>query len=153
MSSRLLMVMSILILAAVLSGCIVPPERPLPPPPGQRIAARKIPPPGASQKDKWLVEIKKMGAEPLTIDRAWFDAFPDRKMPYELADNLIYREKMNDIWAKGLNWRYLLDAKWAKELTAFLETQSLEWMNEDREGLKKWREDQSPPWPGPVKPQ
>jgi hypothetical protein len=145
----------LLLLAGVsilFTGCIAPPEKPAAPAPGERLAARKIPKRGVSPKDAWRKEILKMGAEPLDIDEEWFRAFPGGRTPHEIAGHWYHDHLMSDLWVKGLVARHNVLAKWQKEMTAWLEENSFDFLDEDKDELKKWKEDQSPPWPGPTNP-
>ncbi|TET32096.1 MAG: hypothetical protein E3J72_20410 [Planctomycetota bacterium] len=144
----------IIILAAAFlaSGCIVPPERPKPPRPGKRLAAKRLPGKKILPKDLWKKEIKKMGVEALALNPEFFAAFPDQRTVHEITKIFYYEYKMSDRWLKEIVTDRNLAAKWEKELTTYLEENSIDYLDGDRKQLKDWKKRQSPPWPEPKEP-
>jgi hypothetical protein len=100
----------------------------------------------------WRKELLKMGAEPLAIEEEWFRAFPGGRTPHEIVGHWYHDHIMSDLWVKGMIAKYNVLAKWQKELTEWLEENALDILDDDKDRLKKWKEDQSPPWPGQASP-
>jgi hypothetical protein len=146
------LVFIILIAAFLASGCIIPPRRPKPPRPGKRLAAKRLPGKKTLSKDEWKKEIKKMGAEVLALDPELFQAYPDRRTVHEITKSFYHEFKMSDRWLKEIVTDRNIAAKWERELTAYLEEHSIDYLDGDRTLLKEWKKRQSPPWPESTEP-